>query len=415
MKTFYCQVDSFLATKDYLRKGRCVRLIGVMPHEYSDIHLADGVTTYTIDIDYWEFCVHFLGLKHRRQITTQRRDQIDSHEDKADFHATWYELKVNYVSYGTGYLFETFTEEPPQYISVWSIKEINGGPVVLQSKSATSSVSLLSYAGGRVQGRTSISSRPNVHPSVGKFVFDTFHVGQGMCSLVHNNQVGILLDVGAGKPITRDTYITNAIRNDLRTAVNLLAAPVNVVLSHADSDHWRILSWDSVLLTQIHAIYIPAGVSSLAFKDRAIKRKVIGISDHTWMLDNTTCLRVFRSAPLQPDRNGECLVSLFKRGRCRVLAAGDYVYERFGTDSNPNLRGLSRPARYSAVVVPHHGDAASANNVVGSTVGAKAFFSAGTHRGYKHPTAASLSAHRIAHFKNISRPTLPDIVRVRLL
>jgi len=115
-----------------------------------------------------------------------------------------------------------------------------------------------------------------------------------------------------------------------------------------------------------------------------------------------------------PIRNGRYL-AVFKRGRERVLAAGDCVYERFTSDNNPHIKAL-HTHRYSAVVVPHHGDKASAKAIVpAARDGAKAFFSAGTHQGYKHPTAESLNAHVEAKFTNIENPSQLDIVKVNLL
>ncbi|MDT4863190.1 hypothetical protein FQZ97_978840 [compost metagenome] len=142
--------------------------------------------------------------------------------------------------------------------------------------------------------------------------------------------------------------------------------------------------------------------------------KVIGIASQKWNLNSTSNLFLFRSDPQLLDSNGDCLITVFKRDEKLVLAAGDYVYARFAADNNSNIAALSRKV-FSAVVVPHHGDAASANAVLSSKAGAKAFFSAGTHQGYGHPTAVSLNAHKAARYAIVNNPTEADIVRVRLM
>ena len=89
---------------------------------------------------------------------------------------------------------------------------------------------------------------------------------------------------------------------------------------------------------------------------------------------------------------------------------GDYVYSRMASDSNPDIVALSS-STLDAVMVPHHGDAASASvSVVPALpLSTYAFFSAGTHSGYKHPTTASLGAHATAKFDNIDHHTWSDI------
>lgn len=412
--SFLCQVDSVLATKDYLRNGRCVRLLGVAPHEFTDASMSEGVTTFTIDFDFWEFCKLVLGLDHWRQITASVYDQILSREGKAEFHATWYQLDVEFVQHGNGYLYQTFSDEEPQFFNVRSFAIRQGGPVLSQIGLAQGSSNALIRATG--QASITMDMLPNRESCSldSYFVFDTFHVGQGMCSLVHNKHEGVLLDVGAGKPVTRKTYKKNVIRNDLQAAVSSLQN-YWAVISHADADHWRILAWDCALLKNIRAIYFPVGARSLALKDKTIFHKVFGLGNQTWELDEGTRLSFMRSEPQLSDDNGDCLVTIFERNGSRVLAAGDYVYERFETDTNKLVNKLLTDPGYSAVVVPHHGDTASAKRVVKSRKGAKAFFSAGTHQGYNHPTTISLDAHDTAGFTNIDNHTETDIVRVNLI
>lgn len=175
-----------------------------------------------------------------------------------------------------------------------------------------------------------------------------------------------------------------------------------------------MMGWDPQLLNNISKIFAPSGAISLAMQDKAIKKKIRGLNDTLWQLNADTSLQLWRSMPSTPDANGECLVAVLERDGEKVLAPGDYVYERFKTDGNANIRSLQKQP-YKAVIVPHHGDEASALNVVTPAAHAKAFFSAGTHQSWGHPKQVSLNAHLAAAFTNLSDPTQPDIVLVNLL
>lgn len=414
-RTFYCQVDTYRATKDYLKNGRCVRLLGVLPEEFSIEGLAQGVTTFSIDIDYWEFCKQEFGLKYWQQVTRAHRELLDGRDNGTEMHSRWYKVQVDFKSHGYGYLYKTFSAEDEKYFSIQSLEELGQGFMPSPGGSPAGNNWLSSLSACLCAPKSSnIPVAKNLQSHCGaQFVFDSFHVGQGMCSLVHDGYTGILLDVGAGKPVTREAYLGNGLTNDLRSVVDSLAKVI-AVISHPDSDHWRILAWDTSLRDKVDAIYVPAGASSLAFRDKEIAKKIVGISDQTWMLAKNSSLKLLRSKPSTMDRNGDGLVAVFERDHSRILAAGDYVYERFKTDKNPVIRALHK-RNFAGVVVPHHGDAASANGVVASDANAKAFFSAGTHQGYKHPTSNSLNAHKVAKFTNISQPGQTNIVRVNLI
>ncbi|WP_323116545.1 ComEC/Rec2 family competence protein, partial [Klebsiella variicola] len=72
-----------------------------------------------------------------------------------------------------------------------------------------------------------------------KIEFCSFHVGQGMCSLMTIGNTGIIFDMGAGKPIQRQTYSSK--KNEL--AENYIDKLENlyILISHIDSDHWRLM------------------------------------------------------------------------------------------------------------------------------------------------------------------------------
>ncbi|WP_417644542.1 hypothetical protein, partial [Citrobacter freundii] len=51
---FIAQVDNYLARKDYQRGGRCVRFIAIYKNSQELMFHDNGVTTYTIDLSYWD-------------------------------------------------------------------------------------------------------------------------------------------------------------------------------------------------------------------------------------------------------------------------------------------------------------------------------------------------------------------------
>lgn len=240
-----------------------------------------------------------------------------------------------------------------------------------------------------------------------------------MCSLLHGGGVGYLLDAGAGVPVRRGEYRSGVhvggrpFVNQLRSTIQNLNT-VMAILSHPDSDHWRLLDWDSGLLSATSAVCLPAGQPALAFSAPAIKGKVVGLSNHSFSLNAKNSLEVLRANPSHSDRNGECLVAIVDCNGTFGLAAGDYVYSRMLTDGNMNVVNLAN-RQYDAIIVPHHGDAASANNVPSPVVPhtSKAFFSAGTHAGYGHPTTNSINAH-IA-FDRTNKNTTDDVLELPLL
>lgn len=406
---FFCLVESHQATKDYLRNGRCVRFFGVQAEHFSLSAFELGVTTFTIDVDYWEFCLKTLRLKHARYLKRAQYEEINSRDEDLNHRKTWYRLEVEFCERANNYLYTTFSEENERYFKLKLIEPLPS----TQKHSMFCSLPAPLPSTLPLFLASVISSEPLLPLSNNHFVFEAFHVGQGMCSLVHNGHRGVLLDVGAGKPVTRKAYLKGSISNDLLAAVSSLKS-VDVVISHPDSDHWRILAWDGSLRAKVGSIYVPSGAHSLALKDANIIAKVKPLVDQEWQLCPNTRLRLLRSAPSALDSNGDCLVAVFERYGRRVLAAGDYVYERFVSDTNTAISNLHQQ-KYAAVVVPHHGDAASANNIVPADQDAKAFFSAGTHQGYGHPTTASLTAHIGANYQNIEDHAKSDIVRVKLL
>lgn len=414
--TYFCQIDTHRAVKDYQRNGRCVRLLAVSEHGFTEEALESGVTTFTIDIDYWWFCANVLSVPSWRSLSRRRCSEIDARDDDAELMSSWFRLVLDLQAKDVGYFYKTFSEDPPKRFGVRSFERLLKGLSVPAAAALASGKPSMSLTTTSIRTRIPGSQQQTGKLQAGRgFHFDAFHVGQGMCSLVHDGDQGVLLDVGAGKPVTRKAYLAQTLHNDLARATQSLRS-LCAIISHADSDHWRVLAWDSVLRRRVTDIFVPVGARSLAFRDLAVMSKIKGMANSTWSLDATSKLEVLRSQQGGPvnDSNGDGLVVVFHKATDQILAPGDYVYDRYPFDQNRAISRLGSRV-YSGVVVPHHGDVASSRAVVSAGNGAKAFFSAGTHQGYGHPTPQSVSAHKSANYAIVSQPNLGDIVAVRLL
>lgn len=115
-RTFFCQVDTHQATKDYLRKGRCVRLIGVEQHQYLADELSRGVDTFTIDLDFWEFPRHVLALKYWREFDAQRREEMQRRDNDPEAASTWYRIELEVTQHSNAYFYPTFSEDEPTFV-----------------------------------------------------------------------------------------------------------------------------------------------------------------------------------------------------------------------------------------------------------------------------------------------------------
>lgn len=427
-KAFFCQVETYFGTKEYARHGRCVRLIGI---DESDFHSLindgkDGVTTYVIDLDFWRYFRQQLGLTRWWEVMGQLA-KIKDLETQYLRSRQWFRVDIEVRKSSADYYYPTFSMDGPTYIDIIRVEPVSAddarlpsGGIQLQARPCTSKMgafvsqpltSVKAFTGTRYQH----GSAGTVNRSA-PYTFHAFHVGQGMCSLIDNGRKGWLLDAGAGKPVTRKRYLdkSNIMSNDLTAKVQPLTDLV-MVASHTDYDHWKLLAWDAGLRKKVSAILVPAGVSHLLFKDKEVISKCVDTSSTTITLAANTSLELIRANPSTLDSNGNCIVAVFVRDGQRVLAPGDYVYSRFASDSSPRVKDLHKQ-RYKAVIVPHHGDKESANNVVTAhSPRAHAFFSAGTHGYYKHPTKESRDEHKAAQFVELCDETKDDIKAVLLL
>jgi beta-lactamase superfamily II metal-dependent hydrolase len=239
-----------------------------------------------------------------------------------------------------------------------------------------------------------------------------------MCSLLTDGKkYGILFDAGAGTPIIRPNYIQQRINNELKIELDKLLH-LELVLSHADVDHWRLLAWDSALRNKIKTIFVAANsLKSLAIKDSEVIKKIKQTGGFSYQLNGGGKLEVLRSSPKKMSDNADCLVSLYSdTGNNRVLMPGDYVYDEMNADNSPAINSLWKSS-YAAIVVPHHGAISSKKSVFKPQVKGKsiAFFSSGDNENYKHPAQESKDAHDHEKFKIVCKNTHPDIQAVHLI
>ncbi|MGU3345362.1 hypothetical protein [Pseudomonas monsensis] len=396
---FYAQLDKLQAIQDYLPQQECVRLFGISVKDFENENfLADGgCQTYVIDIG----IADFLNAIHNHGWWSS--DLAKNGYLVNRFDEFWIFINFNSAPNPTSsYAYAAFIESGPQYIDVRAIELLNR----------------------KIQLPPLESDKPLVKLGSGVAAkLSSFHVGQGMCSVYTYAEQQFLLDAGAGKPVTREIYQRNRhqdgsqFQNDLRVCLN--KKNLTAIISHLDSDHWRLLEWDSSICAKTTNIFFPIGTTSLALRSSAIAKKVKALDSCTLAFDCDNYLAVFRTKPSRSDKNGEGVVVVAVCDGLPALLPGDYEYERMLSDHDADLCVLASDY-YAAVVVPHHGAAASALNVPpaifwGMQHRPIAFFSAGTHARYRHPRLVSVAAHVSSGFDVIVDNKCPDIVEQRLL
>lgn len=405
------QVDSYLERKDYQKNGRCVRFNAIKSDDVQILEREGRVATFTVDLSFWQFCQ---GILPGRWITRNLQDEIAAGSFADVKEGPWYELRVRLNdNVKHGYMYPNFTELEPTYFSL----------VSCTAYPASSLTTMLTGGSSRSTAVIKAVSASPILKSVGAglpWSLWTFHVGQGMCSLLTDGKEhGILLDAGAGTPLKRPKYqsAVTVMHNDLRTRLSSLKK-VDMILSHADRDHYCLLSWDKGLRDKIENIYVPIGAKSILLKDFAVIDKVRESNGNIFILVGDGRLEVFRSEPQVHSSNTDCLVSVYKcdKGIHQVLHCGDYVYQDMRADKNTSISALDQQ-RYSAVVVPHHGDSASAKNVFTPRLTAHsiAFFSAGDNLAYGHPTSDSRDAHNAAGYKEVCNQEIDHVREVQLV
>lgn len=410
----YAQVETLSTLQDYPPRQYCVRLVGVSPKSFDTNAFNEeaGCETYILDVSFRDAEIHgfIRDYSHRAYLSDlgflSRHFGIDTKFWGEKIVSSWLQIDYAISKERTGsYVYSAFREgDSPTYLKILNLQIIKGPTV----KAAPVVPNALVFEPDSAGDQTSLTA---------------FHVGQGMCSILAGNSVGYLLDAGAGTPVNRQVYRSCchpsgvAFQNDLRSAVAPLSK-LTAILSHPDSDHWRLLEWDPQLLAKVDRVFLPNGTPALAMASPVVKSKVWGMSDTSITLSPTNGIEIFRSqrntAPLT--RNNDALVAKVYVGKKQALIAGDYVYKDMALDDSALLAALTTMS-FDALVVPHHGDAASAQSIPPPKYRRKslAFFSAGNHQGYKHPTTVSMDTHVAKGYVKIENRFCADILAQKLL
>ncbi len=404
----FAKIDGGIKVQDYAPGLPCVRLIAISEKSFTSAsynNIDTGCEIYVIDVEIKLFEA-LLRFPFKAIWSPQERDLDESFACcEIGLEAQgWLRVKYQFAAFEAGgsYVYQGFRAGEPQWLNIRSIEWVRGDAIQPRAESANLELFDLD---------------PDLPVN-----FTSFHVGQGMCGLLSNQSCGYLLDAGAGTPITRHDYRRGHFQNG-RPFTNDLATkrrglrPLSAFISHPDSDHWRLLEWDIGLLNDLTHVYLPAGTRALATSSPAIIRKIKGVASFAAISRNhRQLLFVHRSRPSVSSSNSECLVSVIKIDDSLALMAGDYIYSGMAKDANPAIAALSK-ARFDAVVVPHHGDLASALNVFAARQPGKsiAFFSAGNNSLYRHPRKESLDAHRAAGYKIIENNRLDNIIGIHII
>jgi hypothetical protein len=352
----------------------CVLLTGVQHADFNVSAFNDGIEAFVIetDIELYKF-----GLC----------DDEDC-QCHAKLKGDWIQLTLSPNLNGRTSVYRAFLGTEPDFFDVIGV-EIVSGPELPDFPDSDD----VEFKGG--------ASAP--------YTLSGFEVGQGMASLIYNSSFGYLVDAGAGTPIKRPNYLLPTFVSDL---LNVLKSRTNnFFLSHADSDHWRMLVWDGRIGGAVSKFFVPNGMKPLVFFDVTVKPRVRRWSTPfvSTALYPGQRLQIMRTAPPHRTSNNDGLILLFEDGTRLGLLPGDCVYDDIAADGNSHVSSLATMS-YAAVVVPHHGDSASARGVPTPVAPSKAFFSAGNHSKYMHPSAGSVSAHGAAGYSTLVNKS-PSFIR----
>lgn len=229
-----------------------------------------------------------------------------------------------------------------------------------------------------------------------------YYVGQGMCSLVCNENEGFIFDAGIGTPFNRKN-IKNIPNEFLDRIKNL---KLYFFLSHSDSDHWRMIYWNSELVDKINLFIVPHNMRHISLFDRNIKSKVRSLSQSSKIqLNINENLEILRTNPKDITYNNDGLIALFSKRDKTSLMAGDCVYSDIKKD---NSISFILKKKYYSINVPHHGAFESKFNIPepAEFKKSKAFFSAGNNKKYKHPHKDTVDDHEAKGYEIVKKNNL---------
>lgn len=395
--TFVCCLDKANITLDYMAEHQGVRLNSFNRDELNDDSTA--VSTFSIDIKESEF---YNRESKKGTLYVQRHFNSFKNSD------CYILLKFKSSNDADGYYYRNY-QTPDE-----SKKEQDCEKIKIISLAFIYPSNQLVKGHDLIQSFLSLKiNHTDINKDIsGEIYLNSYSVGQGMCSLIHNGKEGVLLDCGAGKPILKPNY-KKLSTNKLIIDLNALSQ-VDMILSHLDSDHHRLLSWDPNILKMVSNIYIPSNTNDLFLKDKLTIKKVIACSMIKIKFANGF-LHSYRTQPASSskEKNDNALVTYISTEKEQVLAPGDYLYKYIHTDLCPRIAALKNN-EYTYVIVPHHGDIESSKSILSpsKSILAIAFFSAGTHEKWKHPSTQSMDAHSASMFINVVDNENNDIDKI---
>ncbi|ATF93797.1 hypothetical protein [Cedecea neteri] len=386
--SFVCCLDKEDITLDYMSEFQGVRLNSFNRDELNENSKA--VSTFTIDIK---------GSEFYNRKSQKGNLYVQWHLKNFTTGDCYMLLKFKHSANGEGYYYKNYhSPEENKETQAFQVIKILSIAFVYPSNQLVNKNNLIQNFLNQNNTRHQNKIDRDMN---GALYLNSYSVGQGMCSLIHNGTEGVLLDCGAGKPILKPNYknlSTNQLINDLK-----VLSQVDMILSHLDSDHHRLLSWDSDLFGMISNIYIPSNTNDLFLKDKLTHQKIIACSLIKIKFTNGF-MNSYRTRPASnsQEKNDNALVTHIRTGKEEVLVPGDYLYKYIWTDLCPNIANLTR-CNYTYIIVPHHGDKESSKLILSPSNLIKpiAFFSAGTHDTWKHPSFESLDAHSTLLFINV--------------
>ncbi len=390
---FICVLDKSSTSMDYLEGEICVRLLGFRKEQLIS---SSTLELYTFDI----LDEDFYAIKSRNGNL-----YVEGYFDKFKEGESYIELTFRRDESSDSYFYKSYSAEEPKKISIKSLYFHERDSDIFDEvhpainnliKQSTNNQSLVYIRHGN------------------EFNLHVYSVGQGMCSLLHNGNEGYLLDAGAGTPVLRGNYQKNIFNNDLMDEIKNLDK-VSLILSHLDSDHFRIIRWDGELLKKIEAIYIPSGLLWLDSAQNGIASKVRE-TNKIIIKSNNMILIGLRTKPANNSNlknDNELICCLGFSGGNNFLFPGDYTYSKMRNDNNLAIRTVMK-YKFEFVVVPHHGDSQSAYSIPSpSSQDSMAFFSAGNHRAWNHPVPESVDEHERKKYNSLMSENYPYISKVK--
>lgn len=264
----------------------------------------------------------------------------------------------------------------------------------------------------------------NLKGSKDRSVVSIFNVGQGSCALLSYNEVSVLVDCGSSQGFTDKEELLNLMT--LMEGIVNVELLMQVVISHADQDHYNLLHkvlpkdnpievkkvWlggrkreytNGKLVDWLHG----KGQTYLS-KNRHAKRNRPSIpfnnkTNGIYFLTSTNGDDSFTnpdlldegttSEPLGSDTNEQSAIVLFRHHKFSVILPGDggHVSQRMVEKNYPKEDEFLEA---TVVVASHHGAHKSNGPLLYSRARPQVVvYSAGLHEGHRHPKCSTLSLY----------------------